>query len=141
MVQSACDGRRTGGNCFVDRVCNHDLGHSVRRQGVVRVTGSGYGLNTGEMGSVGGKIDAIKGHVSESAQDVGKTTIEAKDFGRAHTQAGGPFTELLTGLSTMVTAQATAMDGYTKRMRDATSAYDATEWQNSGGFENVEKGT
>lgn len=105
------------------------------------MTGSGYGLNTGEMGSVAGKIDSIKGRVTESAQDVGKTTVEAKDFGRAHTQAGGPFTELLTGLSTLVTAQATAMADYTKRMRDATSAYDASEWQNSGKFTTVEEGT
>ena len=101
---------------------------------MVRVTGSGYGLNTGEMGSVAGKVDSIKGHVTEAAQDVGKTTIEAKDFGRAHTQAGGPFTELLTGLSTMVTAEATAMEDYTKRMRDANSAYDASEWQNSANW-------
>lgn len=105
------------------------------------MSGSGYGLNTGELGSVAGKIDAIKGHVTEAAQGVGKTGIEAKDFGRAHTQAGAPFAELLTGLSTMVTAEATAMDGYTKRMRDATSAYDGSEWQNSGKFKTVEEGT
>lgn len=95
---------------------------------------TGYGLNSGEMGAVANKINGIHDRVTDNATDLRKTNIEAKDFGRAHTQAGSPFTDLVTKLGKLVTAEATAMRNYSALLRESHNEYDAAEWANSDIF-------
>lgn len=95
---------------------------------------AGYTVNSGDMGAAADKIDGIHDTVKAEAADVAKTDIDAQDFGRAHTQAGGPFADLITKLGTLVTAEGTAMQDYVSRLRDSRSEYDAAEWDNSDLF-------
>jgi phosphoribosylamine-glycine ligase len=98
---------------------------------------AGYGVDSGGMGAAADKIDSIHDRVTDDATGVAKTTIEAKDFGRAHTSAGSPFTALLTKLAGLVTAEGTAMQDYSARLRDNRSEYDAAEWSNSDLFTKI----
>lgn len=98
---------------------------------------AGYGLNSGEMGAVAGKIDPIRDKVSDASEDVGTTNIEAKDFGRVHHQAGAPFGDLVDALGKLVAAEATAIEAYSTTLRDARSEYDSNEWNNSDIFDEM----
>lgn len=99
---------------------------------------TGYGVDSGQMGSVAGQIDTIQGGVSDASEKVGKSDIVAKDFGRIHTQHGEPFTALITKLGKLVSAESDVMSQYSTILRDTQSEYDATEWTNSDIFGKVD---
>lgn len=99
---------------------------------------AGYGVDSGQMGSVAGQIDTIQEDVGNAAKEVGKSDIVAADFGRIHHQHGEPFTTLITKLGTLVSAESDVMSQYSKILRDTKSEYDDTEWTNSDIFGKVD---
>ena len=88
---------------------------------------AGYGVDSEEMGSVAGEIRTLSDTLQRTARDVGRTDVQAENFGRAHHQHGQAFTDLITKLGKAVDAQCSALDDFSARLERSRGGYEFGE--------------